>query len=70
MKHDVFIIAQKIISSNQTNDCKKYINLFVDIFVDNMCIAMGWLWIKSATAPLYVSCCARYVLIFVHSVTL
>lgn len=42
----------------------------VDISVDNMCITIGYLWIKSATAPLYVSGCARAVLIFVRSVTL
>lgn len=42
----------------------------VDIFVDNMCITIGQLWIKSATAPLYVSGCGRAVLSFVRSVTL
>lgn len=42
----------------------------VDISVDNMCIMIGWLWIISATAPLYVSGCARAVLSFVRSVTL
>lgn len=42
----------------------------VDISVDNMCITTGWLWVKSAAAPLYVSGCARAVLVFVYSVTL
>lgn len=42
----------------------------VDIIVDNMCITIGCLWIKSVTAPLYVSGCARAVLSFMRSVTL
>lgn len=42
----------------------------VDIIVDNMCITAWLLWIKSATAPLYMSVCARVVLSFMRSVTL
>lgn len=42
----------------------------VDIFVDNMCITMERLWIKSATAPLYVSGYARAVPSFLRSMTL
>lgn len=42
----------------------------VDIIVDNMCITAWLLWIKSATAPLYMSVCARVVLNFAQSVTL
>lgn len=42
----------------------------VDITVDNMCIPAWLLWIKSATAPLYMSVCARAGLSFVRSVTL
>lgn len=43
---------------------------FVDIYVDNMCITTYILWINPATAPLYVSVCARAVLSFAQSVTL
>lgn len=42
----------------------------VDIFVDNMCITIGILWIKLVAPPLYVSGYTRIVLSFVHSVTL
>lgn len=42
----------------------------VDIFVDNLCITVERLWIKSVTAPLCVSGCGRAVLFFVRSVTL
>ena len=42
----------------------------VDIYVDNMCITTYILWINLATAPLYVSGCARAVLNFAQSVTL
>lgn len=42
----------------------------VDIFVDNMCITVERLWIKSVTAPLCVSGCGRAVFFFVRSVTL
>lgn len=45
-------------------------NRSVDIFVDNMCISVVVLWIKSSTAPLCVSGCDRAGLSFVHSVTL
>lgn len=42
----------------------------VDITVDNMCITMERLWIKSATAPLHVSGYARAVPSFLRSMTL
>lgn len=38
--------------------------------MDNMWISSGWLWINRRTAPLYVSGCARVMVVFDVTVTL
>ena len=72
-KHYVNIIPQKPDDYNRLRWEWQWVSTAdhsVDIIVNNMWITIGWLWIKSATAPLCVSGCARAVLVFVYSVTL